>query len=222
MVPNTLSIAVILGQYCDSILKKNGFKQTEEQFVDHLKKLVQLFINIIEKDIFLECYGNLLAKRLLSEKFESMELEKTMIAQIKLSCGMQITNKLEGMLNDLDKAKEETKSYEEHIQKANELKDEGDAQMSGLEFDAKILTKSYWPTYKAFKFNIPQEINSNIQQFEKYYMNKHNHRKLEWCYAMGSAIVSAKLGDKTYDLVVSTYQMCILMLFNQNESLKFS
>lgn len=42
------------------------------------------------------------------------------------------------------------------------------------------------------------------------------HREIKWNFAMGTAIVQFKLPGttKVYDLVVSTYQMCILYLFN--------
>ena len=40
-----------------------------------------------------------------------------MISFIKMQSGPQFTNKLEGMLNDLSLAQEETKQYEVHLAK---------------------------------------------------------------------------------------------------------
>jgi hypothetical protein len=42
-----------------------------------------------------------------------------MISFIKMSCGPQFTKKLEGMMNDLDLAREEAKKYEQHLQQVN-------------------------------------------------------------------------------------------------------
>lgn len=44
-----------------------------------------------------------------------------------------------------------------------------------------------------------------------------HHKELKWNFSMGTAILSAKIpgsAGKPYELIVSTYQMCILYLFN--------
>lgn len=65
---------------------------------------------------------------------------------------------------------------------------------------------------------MPKEINTCIENFTQYYKSRqqHVHREIKWNFAMGTAIVQFKLpgSPKVYDLVVSTYQMCILYLFN--------
>jgi hypothetical protein len=76
---------------------------------------VQLFTHLVDKDLFIEVYRSYLAKRILNEKSQSMDLEKSMISFIKMSCGPQFTKKLEGMLNDLSLAHEEAKKYEQHL-----------------------------------------------------------------------------------------------------------
>ncbi len=45
---------------------------------------------------------------------------------------------------------------------------------------------------------------------------------MSWCYAHGNAVLASSFGNKTYDMVVSTYQMCILMLFNSNDIMSFN
>lgn len=76
---------------------------------------MQLFTHLVDKDLFIEVYRSYLAKRILNEKSQSMDLEKSMISFIKMSCGPQFTKKLEGMLNDLSLAHEEAKKYEQHL-----------------------------------------------------------------------------------------------------------
>ena len=51
--------------------------------------------------MFLEVYRNLLARRLLTEKSDDIEMEKQLITNLKLSCGMSAIRKLEGMIADL-------------------------------------------------------------------------------------------------------------------------
>jgi cullin 1 len=62
-----------------------------------------------------------------------------------------------------------------------------------------------------------------MDNFNEFYTRQptNHHRELKWNFAMGTAIVSAKIPNsgKVYELVVSTYQMCILYLFNYNTEL---
>ncbi len=52
-----------------------------------MNNLVQVFTHLIEKDLFVEVYRNYLAKRLLNDKSENIDLERQMISFVKLSCG---------------------------------------------------------------------------------------------------------------------------------------
>jgi len=106
----------ILAVYTDNILRKGGMKSLTEsgKEEEHLKMIVSLFTHLVDKDLFVEVYRSYLGKRLLNEKSQSIELERSMISFIKLSCGPQFTKKLEGMLNDLSLAQEEAKAYEKN------------------------------------------------------------------------------------------------------------
>lgn len=92
-----------------------------------------------------------------------------------------------------------------------------------IEFDIKILTTSYWPSYKSFELSVPQEIKTCMDNFQRFYKNQQNnhHRELKWNFAMGNAVIQFKVPNstKTYQFVTSTYQMCILYLFNYNKEL---
>jgi len=61
------------------------------------------------------------------------------------------------------------------------------------------------------------EIKSCMSVFKQYYMSKFSGRQLHWKLNQGYAEVRARIGNngtKRYEMSVSTYQMCILMLFN--------
>lgn len=80
-----------------------------------LDNICRLFNFLEEKDLFIEVYRNLLARRLLTDKSEDIEMEKQLITNLKLSCGMSAIRKLEGMIADLALAQEEKpkfKTYE--------------------------------------------------------------------------------------------------------------
>ena len=171
-----------------------------------------------DKDIFIQSFKNYLARRLLSEKSESIDYERSIVTKLKINCGRQVTDSIEGMMNDLELAKDQAKAYREHRQKAGEQGGE-----DPIEFDIKILTTSYWPSYKSFELSVPQEIKTCMDNFQTFYKNQQNnhHRELKWNFAMGNAVVHCKIpnNDKLYQFVVSTYQLCILYLFNYNTEL---
>ena len=102
----------VLAVYTDIILRKGGMKIEESKQEEYLEKVVKLFTHLIDKDIFIEVYRSYLAKRLLIEKSQSIELEKSMISFIKMSCGPQFTKKLEGMITDLMLAADEQKKFD--------------------------------------------------------------------------------------------------------------
>lgn len=99
-------------------------------------------------------------------------------------------------MNDLDLGKELAKKYQE----SREAKgDNGPVQ-----FDVKILTKTHWPAYKSFNLSVPIEINTCMEDFANYYKNQasNHHRELNWNFAMGTALVNAKIpqSGKVFDL----------------------
>ena len=74
---------------------------------------MSLFTFIIVKDLYIEVYRNHLARRLLQDKSEDLEAEKVMITNLKINCGLAQIKQLEGMIGDLQSAKNEIKAFEE-------------------------------------------------------------------------------------------------------------
>lgn len=157
-------MAEILATYTDQILRKNGLRVTSDQFEAQLDKVVRLFSHLQDKDIFIESFKNFMAKRLLSEKSESMDYEKCIVTKLKVNCGRTVTDSIEGMMSDLELAKDNSKKYLDWRQ------DQGGEDP--IDFDIKILTTSYWPTYKSFELSVPKEINHCIETFTQYYKSR--------------------------------------------------
>ena len=110
------SVPDLLSSFCDRILKK-GEKLNEAETENFLERVVKLFMYLQDKDMFGEIFRNQLAKRLLNEKSNSDELERSMIGKLKIACGAQFTAKLEGMMNDLAIGKDHQKKYDERKQR---------------------------------------------------------------------------------------------------------
>ena len=215
-----LSFAELLGTYTDKLLRKGGYKSVEEvsnadQLDVYLEKLVHLFTHLSDKDVFIDVYRNLLAKRLLNDKCESYDTEKLLLNQIKINCGGSVTKKCEGMLHDLNTAENEMKKFNETPE----------SQRLPLEFKVQVLTSAFWPTYKKYEVQIPPQISSCINIFENFYKAQQTsmHKQLTWCYANGHAEVRGQFAEgKSFDFVVSSIQMCILLVFNYQDELSFA
>lgn len=106
----------MLATFCDKILRK-GVVQTERKALEEqLEKLAMLFTHLYDKDLFLLVYRSQLARRLLNESYEDFELEQQQITRLKVTCGMQQMNQMQGMVQDYLGVKEEQKEYQTFLQ----------------------------------------------------------------------------------------------------------
>ena len=86
------SMAEILAEYSDKILKKGGMKVDRGTLDDHLDNVISLFTFLIDKDLYLMIFRYQLARRLLYEKYEDFDIEKSFITKLKLKSGMEQMN----------------------------------------------------------------------------------------------------------------------------------
>merc|ERR1712185_312302 len=65
-----------------------------------------------------------------------------------------------------------------------------------------------------------------IDTFKAFYDGRTRHRRLRWMHILGSATVLGSFSpngkSKKHDLMVSTYQACILLLFNEQDAFSFN
>ena len=88
---------------------------------------------------------------MLGERSESIEYERSIVTKLKINCGRQVTDSIEGMMNDLEIAKDQAKAYHDH---RSDSVSKGGSE-DPIDFDIKILTTSYWPSYKSFELSVP-------------------------------------------------------------------
>lgn len=67
------------------------------------------------------------------------------------------------MLTDLTLATEEAKKYEEHLHNLTPGTEGG--SQSSIDFQVKILTTSYWPTYNMQELIVPKDLDSSMRSF---------------------------------------------------------
>uniref|UniRef100_A0A0D9WCV1 Cullin family profile domain-containing protein n=1 Tax=Leersia perrieri TaxID=77586 RepID=A0A0D9WCV1_9ORYZ len=61
-----------------------------------------------------------------------------------------------------------------------------------------------------------------VEVFKEFYQTRTKHRKLTWIYSLGTCNINAKFEAKTIELIVTTYQAALLLLFNGSDRLSYS
>lgn len=109
-------IADMLSTFCDRMLRGAGEKLSDEATEMNLERVVQLFSYLSDKDVFADIYRHQLAKRILTNKSSSDDMERIMIGKLKLRCGAQFTGKMEGMMNDLSIGTDHQSDFDRHVE----------------------------------------------------------------------------------------------------------
>ncbi|KAL1123778.1 hypothetical protein AAG570_001551 [Ranatra chinensis] len=215
-----------LSLFIDDKLKKGVKGMTEQEIEMVLDKTMVLFRFLQEKDMFERYYKQHLAKRLLLNKSVSDDSEKNMISKLKTECGCQFTLKLEGMFKDITVSNTIMEEFKEHVATSG-------ANLYGVDLSVRVLTTGYWPTQSASqKCTVPPSPRNAFEAFRRFYLAKHSGRQLTLQPQLGNADLNAVFYGGTrreehpqpprkHIIMVSTYQMCVLMLFNNRERLTY-
>jgi cullin 1 len=172
--------------------------------------------------VFQKFYSRMLAKRLVHTSSVSDDAETSMISKLKEACGYEYTNKLQRMFQDVQISKDLNTSYKEFEEKMLE----DNQEKRTVDSSYQILGTGFWPLNAPnTPFLPPTEVNKAVESFTRFYDNKHNGRKLTWLWQLCKGEIRAnyiKSGKVPYTFQVSTYQMAILLLFNDNEKLDYT
>ncbi|CDI75048.1 cullin family protein, putative [Eimeria praecox] len=200
---------------------KEGERMGDEEIEECLMKVVEIFNYVTDKDLFAEQYRTQLGRRLLHETSASLELERLLIAKLRLKCGAHFTAKVEGMVNDLQVAAGLMRSFqqqqqEEHLKKQADPRDQKlDDSASRLK-DASVPSASVETVMIAPDLRLPPELAQCVGAFEQFYASQTQHRKLTWVNSLGTALVAAQL-QKRQDLICNTMQATLLLRFNRKQ-----
>ncbi|XP_072936614.1 cullin-3-B isoform X1 [Epargyreus clarus] len=224
-----------LSLFIDGKLKKGEKGMSEQEIEAVLDKTMVLFRFLQEKDVFERYYKQHLAKRLLLNKSVSDDSEKNMISKLKTECGCQFTSKLEGMFKDMTVSNTIMEEFKENVLSSG-------TNLHGVDLSVRVLTTGFWPTQSATpKCNIPTAPRSAFEVFRSFYLAKHSGRQLSLQPQLGSADLHATFraappaspprsppaahahapAPRRHIIQVSTFQMCVLLLFNKRERLTY-
>lgn len=203
--------AELIAKFLDSRLR-SGNKTMSDQEMEHvLNEALVLFRYTHAKDMFEEFYKRLFAKRLLLNRSASSDAEQSMLLKLKEECGAAFTQKLETMLTDIALSDEMMEAYNSSKEKIFEQQ----GSIEPFELNVSVLTQAHWPTYPQVEVIIPEEMAAAAERFGKFYETRNQGRTLHWTHSLGTTSITAqfaKAGEK--ELLVSTFQAVVLLLFN--------
>ncbi|EDW08137.2 cullin homolog 1 [Drosophila mojavensis] len=202
----------LLAKYCDLLLKKSSKNPEDKELEDNLNQVMVVFKYIEDKDVFQKYYSNMLAKRLVSHSSASDDAEAMMISKLKQTCGYEYTVKLQRMFQDIGLSKDLNAYFKEYLKTQNIT--------SEIDFGIEVLSTNAWPFTQNNNFLLPSELERSVQQFTIFYSARHSGRKLNWLYhkCKGELIMNVSRSNSVYTLQVSTFQMSVLLQFNDQLS----
>lgn len=190
--------------------EKQGQSSTGDEDAEldrQLDQALELFRFIEGKDAFEAFYKKDLARRLLMGRSASQDAERNMLTKLRGECGSNFTHNLEQMFKDQELAKDEMESYKQWCQGSADRR-------TPLDLQVMILSAAAWPTYPDVRLNLPDEVATQIERFDKFYKNKHTGRVLTWKHSLAHCAIKATFQKGVKELLVSAYQAVVLIMFN--------
>ncbi|PNW70797.1 hypothetical protein CHLRE_17g734400v5 [Chlamydomonas reinhardtii] len=206
--------AELMASFCDNLLKKGGSEKLSDEAIEEtLEKVVKLLAYVSDKDMFAEFYRKKLSRRLLQDKSASDDHERSLLSRLKQQCGAQFTSKMEGMVTDLQLAKEKQQHFDDW------LKEKG--SKLPIDLSVTVLTTGFWPTYKSIDVALPREMVEGVEVYRSYYDSDSKHRKLTWIYTLGTAVLRGNFDSKPIEMQMNTLQAALCMLLNDVDELSY-
>eukprot|EP00455_Lapot_gusevi_P049191 TRINITY_DN692_c0_g1_i20.p1 TRINITY_DN692_c0_g1~~TRINITY_DN692_c0_g1_i20.p1 ORF type:complete len:693 (+),score=118.21 TRINITY_DN692_c0_g1_i20:75-2153(+) len=206
--------ARFLSLYIDEMLRKGLKGVPENEIEEKLDHVITIFRYLSDKDVFEEFYKQQLSSRLLMGKRVSDDVEKQMISKLKAECGHQFTAKLESMFKDMVVSEQIMQGFEQSPLNLNST------NQNFPSIYVHVLTTGSWPIPSVPVCNLPNQILQGCENFKTFYLRQYSGRRLAWQTHLGTAELKCDFKKGKKELLVPTYQMCILMLYNDEE--KFS
>eukprot|EP00730_Choanoeca_flexa_P016035 TRINITY_DN7496_c0_g1_i3.p1 TRINITY_DN7496_c0_g1~~TRINITY_DN7496_c0_g1_i3.p1 ORF type:complete len:738 (+),score=219.18 TRINITY_DN7496_c0_g1_i3:88-2301(+) len=207
---STATAAEMLAKVCDSTLKKTSKGLGDDEIEARLSEYIAVFQYVHDKDVFQKFYAKMLAKRLIHSTSASEEAERFMIGQLKNKCGYEYTAKLQRMFQDVRVSADINRNFNSSL-----------GQSLGYSFNALVLQTGAWPLSapSSTACTLPSELASAVEKFKLFYDQSHTGRRLTWLYYLSNGDIKAKLGKKSFDFSATTYQMIVLLMLNDQDTI---
>ncbi|KAF8835962.1 putative SCF complex member Cullin 1 [Paxillus ammoniavirescens] len=210
--------AELLVTYVDDMLRRVVHRENDDDIEVTFSDVMVLFKYIEDKDVFRELYTQKFAQRQVDfvTAPKSEQYEYSMISKLKAACGVEYTGKLQRMLKESTLSRDLTRRFGDQVQ---QYRGSGN---QAVDLNILILGTNSWPFRNEAKesngFLIPPEIKATHTLFTRFYKSIHSDRGLAWLWNRSKNELSTNHLTRKYSLLVSTYQMAVLLQYNVHDT----
>ena len=168
-----------LANYVDFCMRKGFKSKTDEEIENTLKDIIGLFKYLESKITFKTESDKYMSGRLIRKASLSNKTEQMLITQLKQEQGLLFVSNMQKMISDLENNKKEIESY-----KVSESK----GLPNGIKLDVTVVSQHAWDINKnnIKEIKLPIFLSSALEDFEKYYLKRHQEQKLLWCLGLST------------------------------------
>ena len=193
-----------LSNYTDHCMR-SGFKgKSQDEIERTLNDIIDLFKCLNSKLVFQNESNKKMSERLIKKQSLSSLSERLFITKLKQEAGVTYVSKMQEMMNDLEKNKTETENYKLSPHKG---------APNGIKLDITVISQSAWEISKKSMemIELPPFLKYCIEDFENYYIKKHQGQKLLWCLGLSKVEIEYKY-LKNKNISVSTLPQLLSLL----------
>ncbi|CAF1053415.1 unnamed protein product [Rotaria sordida] len=172
-------------------------------FIDCLDKIIYNYLE--DKDIFEKIYNKLLAKRLVNQWHTSNDNEELVIKKLQVVHHSEHILKMQQVLQDFYLSNNITNEYQLYCKKQN---------FSSIRFSVMVFNSHSFSLCNSSSLTLPNKLERILNSFTEFYNCYHTGRKLICLYEYSKGEIQTLFTKEKYYLQVSTYQMTIILLFN--------
>ena len=209
---NIKSYSRKLANYINECMRKRFKGKSEKEIADELEEIRQVFVLLLNKVDFKLFNEKYMSERLIKNAYLSLNIEKKFISILHQEAGHNYVIKMSEMISDLDKS---NKEYEEY----NKIKD--NSLSKDIKFKPIIISRVAWTIHTKYleKMNLPTFLSNFTNDFEKAYLNRHNHCKLFWLHYLSKIDIKYLCFNNNYESKSTLLQFLILLQIEKNKKL---
>ena len=191
----------------DQFLKAKAKSLSDSEIDVYVDRLASIVRYLGEKDAFERYYKQHLSRRLLSSHGDVSDgPERGFLGRFKAEFGSQFSSRMEAMFSDIKLSSELMCAFRESHK---------DARTFNLL--ATVLASFCWPSMDIAPCDTPPIFNAQMKAFDEFYRDRFRGRRLTWVFSCGAAEMKLNLRKSSHLLCVSTFQMLILLCFDDPE-----
>jgi len=202
--------AMLLAKYCDGFLRRGS--TVEGADIEQLQSdVVSLFKYLPDKDVFMQFYTKLMAKRLIMGYSAGEEIEGSMVNKLKSVQGSDFTTKAAKMISEVSVNDTLNTDFQTFLTTKRAKPSFGVSLM--------VLSSGSWPiSAPQMSITLPLEVDAVMKSVVVFYAQKHKERKLSHSVNLSHAEISYTTAKNKYQVAVTAFQMVILLHASKHSS----